>query len=189
MPVIVERAVYRDTQLSGGHDSVGLTTPRTTWFLAEGATGDFFDLFVLLANPNDLAAHVDVRYLTPSGVTYTQSYVVAANSRTTIWVDAEAVNDGATGQPADPFLVTTSLSTAITSVAYVGGGGASVAAQPIVVERALWWRNGAGGALDGGGWYIQHNSPATDRAGTVWAMADGQAGTTAGDPVWWDALC
>lgn len=187
VPVIVERAVYRDTQLSGGHDSVGLTTPRTTWFLAEGATGDFFDLFVLLANPNDLAAHVDVRYLTPSGVTYTQSYVVAANSRTTIWVDAEAVNDGATGQPAGyPFLVTTSLSTAITSVAYVGGGGASVAAQPIVVERALWWRNGAGGALDGGGWYESHNSPATDRAGTVWATADGQAGTTAGDPVWWD---
>ena len=31
LPVIVERAMYRDTQLSGGHDSVGLTTPRTTW--------------------------------------------------------------------------------------------------------------------------------------------------------------
>ena len=30
-----------------GHESAGVTAPATTWFLAEGATGPFFDLFIL----------------------------------------------------------------------------------------------------------------------------------------------
>ena len=40
-----------------GHESAGVTTPSTQWFLAEGATGDFFDLFVLIANPKATPAH------------------------------------------------------------------------------------------------------------------------------------
>ena len=40
-----------------------MTAPALQWFLAEGATGRFFDLFVLLANPNATAAAVTVDYL------------------------------------------------------------------------------------------------------------------------------
>ena len=39
-----------------GHESAGVTAPATQWFLAEGATGPFFDLFVLVANPGDTDA-------------------------------------------------------------------------------------------------------------------------------------
>ncbi len=65
VPIIVERAMYRSNQgrvFNAGHESAGITTPATRWFLAEGATGPYFDLFVLLANPNgvDAQALVDV---------------------------------------------------------------------------------------------------------------------------------
>ena len=44
-------------------------SPSPRWFLAEGATGDYFDLFVLMANPTDTAATVDATYLLPDGTT------------------------------------------------------------------------------------------------------------------------
>ena len=53
-PIIVERAMYRSNQgrvFNAGHESTGVSAPATDWFLAEGATGDFFDMFVLIANP------------------------------------------------------------------------------------------------------------------------------------------
>ena len=53
-PIIVERAMYFDVPgqtFGAGHESAGITAPATEWFLAEGATGDYFDLFVLIANP------------------------------------------------------------------------------------------------------------------------------------------
>ncbi len=41
-----------DPLWKGGHESAGVTAPSTTWFLAEGATGPFFETFILLANPH-----------------------------------------------------------------------------------------------------------------------------------------
>ena len=57
-PIIVERAMYRSNQgrtFNAGHESTGVTAPATDWFLAEGATGAFFDMFVLIANPTSTA--------------------------------------------------------------------------------------------------------------------------------------
>ena len=48
--------MYRSVEgqvFAAGHASAGVTAAATSWFLAEGATGAFFDMFVLLANPND----------------------------------------------------------------------------------------------------------------------------------------
>ncbi len=56
-PIIVERALYLDLPgqtFGAGHESAGVTAPATQWFLAEGATGPYFDLFVLVANPATL---------------------------------------------------------------------------------------------------------------------------------------
>ena len=53
-PIVVERAMYLNRPgqpFAAGHGSAGVTTPATSWFLAEGATGSFFELFVLIANP------------------------------------------------------------------------------------------------------------------------------------------
>jgi hypothetical protein len=46
---------------SGGHASAGAIGPATEWFLAEGATGSFFDTFVLAANPTGQQANVTSR--------------------------------------------------------------------------------------------------------------------------------
>ena len=36
---------------AAGHGGAGVTAPALKWFLAEGATGNFFDLYVLVGNP------------------------------------------------------------------------------------------------------------------------------------------
>ncbi len=54
VPIIVERAMYFDAnnQLFGaGHASAALANPSTSWFFAEGATGPFFNMYLLIANP------------------------------------------------------------------------------------------------------------------------------------------
>ena len=46
-PIVVERAMYLNRPgqpFAAGHESAGVTAPATQWFLAEGATGPFFDL-------------------------------------------------------------------------------------------------------------------------------------------------
>ena len=60
VPIIVERAMYLDQPgraFGAGHESAGVTAPATQWFLAEGATGSFFDLFILIANPQASTGH------------------------------------------------------------------------------------------------------------------------------------
>ncbi len=55
VPIIAERAMYLNQpgqDFGAGHESAGVNAPATQWFLAEGATGEYFDLFILIANPN-----------------------------------------------------------------------------------------------------------------------------------------
>ena len=54
------------------------------WFLAEGATGGFFDTFILLSNPQTTPAQVTVRYLLDTGETVTVPKTMPANARLTI---------------------------------------------------------------------------------------------------------
>ena len=110
---------------AAGHGSAGVTAPATSWFLAEGATGPFFDLFILLANPNDQAAQVTVDYLLLDGTTYTKSYSVPANGRFTIWVDDEQIPAGSGVKPLDNVAVSSTIT--------------STNGVPIIVERTMWW--------------------------------------------------
>jgi hypothetical protein len=154
VPVIVERSMYQSTgtQVFGaGHTSAGVTAPATEWFLAEGATGDFFDLFVLVANPTPTAAAVEARYLLPDGREVVKAYTVAGHSRFNIWVDLE-----------DPALAATAVSTTLTSLNGV----------PVIAERTMWWPAAPGA----GGWTEAHNAPGTTRTATQWALADGEVG-------------
>jgi uncharacterized repeat protein (TIGR01451 family) len=156
-PFIVERAMYLSNQGRGfnaGHESAGVTAPAPRWFLAEGATGDLFDLFILVANPNDTATTVRATYLLDDGTTYSKTYAVAGNSRSNIWVDYEEVPPGSGQFP----LRSAALSTIVESLD---------PAVPIIVERAMWW--------PGTGWYEAHNSPGSTVTGTKWAVADGEA--------------
>ena len=58
-PGAAERAMYfgtpPDVLWKAGHESAGVTAPATEWFLAEGATGPYFETFILVANPGDAA--------------------------------------------------------------------------------------------------------------------------------------
>ncbi len=108
-PVTVERAMYLDLPgqpFGAGHGGAGVTEPATEWFLAEGATGPYFDLFVLIANPGTSDALLEATYLLPDGTTVVKPYTVAANSRFNIWVDREGGR-----------LTDTAVSTAIRSTA------------------------------------------------------------------------
>jgi hypothetical protein len=61
-------------------------TPRS-YFLSEGATGDFFDEDVLIANPNLVPAPVTLTFLLDGGGTFVQQQTVPAQSRVTVHVD------------------------------------------------------------------------------------------------------
>jgi hypothetical protein len=165
-PIIVERAMYRSspTQVfTAGHGSAGITNPSTEWFLAEGATGPFFDLFVLLANPHDTAATVRIDFLLSTGETFTKDYVVPANGRYTVWVDAEEIPPASGRHP---------LANVAVSVTARSTNGV-----PIIVERTMWW---PGPEYGPDFWYEAHNSAGATATGTRWALADGETGGSDG---------
>lgn len=153
LPIIVERAMYLNAsgQLFGaGHESAGINTPASEWFFAEGATGTYFDLFLLIANPSAQDAQVQATYLLPGGGSIVRNYVVSANSRFNIWVDAEA-----------PQLADTAVSTIITSTNGV----------PIIAERSMWWPGPTAAT-----WAEAHNSAGLTETGRRWALAEGEVG-------------
>jgi len=151
-PIVVERAMYRSGPrlFEAGHGAAGIPMPGERWFFAEGATGAYFDLFVLIANPGDATAEVRGTFLLPSGETVVKMYKVAPRSRFNIWVDYEDVR-----------LADTALSTVIESVNGV----------PIVAERSMWWPGDAPG-----GWHEAHASRGATDTGTLWALAEGRDG-------------
>jgi CSLREA domain-containing protein len=150
--IIVERAMYRSvgTQVFGaGHESAGVEAPATEWYFAEGATGSFFDLFFLVANPNAATSSVEARYLKPDGTVVTRTYQVAGDSRFNIWVDLEGAE-----------LADTAVATTFRALNGV----------PVIIERAMWWA----GAVSS--WYEGHNSAGATRTGEKWGLAEGETG-------------
>jgi uncharacterized repeat protein (TIGR03803 family) len=159
-PIVAERAMYftqGGVPFAAGHESAGVTAPALEWFLAEGATGSFFDLFVLLANPNPSAATVQIEYLLVGGGTLTKSYTVPGNSRATVWVDDEQVPAGSGQKP----LADVAVSMSVRSTNLV----------PIIVERTMWW---PGPAVTPNFWYEAHNSPGATATATRWLAASGE---------------
>jgi len=150
-PIIVERAMYmsRGSELwSAGIDGTGVTALGTRWFLAEGATGTFFDTFLQIANPSPVPARIHVAFQLPFGAPPVQrDYEIPALQRLTLPVEQ-----------VDPALAATSVSITITSTNAV----------PVVAERSMWW--------PGSDWYEGHATLATSTMGTAWAVADGITG-------------
>jgi len=150
-PVITERSMYfgnTPTRLwSGGHASGGNALSQQ-WYYGEGATGGFFDTFILLGNPQSVDANVTVKYLLDTGDVITVPKVVPANARLTINVE---------GEP-DPRLANAAFSTLVTSDV------------PIVSERSMYW---PGEVLP---WGEAHNSAGVNTLGTRWGLAEGRVG-------------
>jgi uncharacterized repeat protein (TIGR01451 family) len=159
-PIIVERAMYRSTPtqaFAAGHGSTGVTETAVSWFLAEGATGPFFDCFILLANPGPTPANVTINYLLSDGRTFTKSYAVPAEGRYSVWVDNEEIPGGSGVRPLENVAVSSTVTSDV----------------PIIVERTMWWP-GPGMAAEF--WTEAHNSPGATVTGTRWALAEGEVG-------------
>jgi autotransporter-associated beta strand protein len=148
-PGVAERAMYfgQNPLWTGGHESAGVTAPSTTWFLAEGATGPFFETFILLANPASSAVEATVTFLPSTGVPVVKTMAVPALGRVTLNIEGE-----------DAALANAAVATQV------------VATGPILVERAQYWPDPAPA------WYEAHNSFGVTETGTKWGLADGQVG-------------
>jgi hypothetical protein len=173
VPIIVERAMYFSRAgevFSAGHDSAGVpltevvngqtqTRNLTRWFLAEGATSSFFDMYILIANPSATDAAIKMTYLLPDGRTFVKTRSVARNSRFTLFVANETFAEAPGQHP----LSGTAVSTIVESTNNVS----------IIVERSMWWP-----ANQPTGWYEGHNSPGSTETGLAWAVAGGEQGGT-----------
>lgn len=120
VPIYVERTMYWNGR-RGGHNAGGVEAPQTTWYLAEGATNNFFSTFILLVNPNPSAVSVTVRLLSDDGPPVNFPYTVAANSRLTVPVNSL------------PQFRSANFAAVVT------------ATQPVFVERAMYWLGFEGG--------------------------------------------
>jgi uncharacterized repeat protein (TIGR01451 family) len=159
-PIIVERAMYKNTpsqSFAAGHGSSGVTAPATRWFFAEGATGPFFDCFILLANPGTAPAGVTIHYLLDDGRTFTKDYTVPAEGRLTVYLDAEEIPAGSGNRPLEVAAVSSTVESDV----------------PIIAERAMWW---PGPGMGGEVWSEAHNSPGATATSTRWALAEGEVG-------------
>jgi hypothetical protein len=80
--VVCERSMYGNNR-TWAHGSIGATTPAPTWYLAEGATDGGMETWVLVQNPGDTEASVDITFMTPSGpVVGPQDFILAPGRRT-----------------------------------------------------------------------------------------------------------
>ena len=80
--VIAERAEYWGNRREA-HDSIGVSEPAKTWYLAEGCTAPGFTTWILVQNPNDSPTDVKLTYMTPSGPVDGPAETLVPNSRKT----------------------------------------------------------------------------------------------------------
>jgi hypothetical protein len=127
-PIRAERAMYVSFD---GDDVAGITAPNRTWLFAEGSTQSPFQTWLLLQNPNNVAATATITYfLLGGGTPATQTLSLPPISRTSVFVNQVLPN--------------AAFSSRVDSD------------QPIVVERAMYRFPGNAATADAG-----LNAPAT----------------------------
>jgi hypothetical protein len=148
-PGMAERAMYfgNNPVLSGGHAAAGAPGLSNTWSFAEGATGPFFDTFLLLANPSASPVTVNLLFQPEGGVALFREKTIEPNSRLTVNPEVE-----------DPSLASVAVATQVT------------ASAPIVAERAQYW------PFSADRWYEAHASVGQAEAASHWGLAEGRVG-------------
>jgi hypothetical protein len=136
-----------DTLGRAGLDAIEVVVPWFSSFLAEGATGDFFDYDLALANPTAASVDAELGWYPQSGAPVFQTVTLPPQSRRTIRVD-EVTGLGAAA-----------MSTRV---------GTTTA--PILVERTMRWGTAPGPQ------YGAHGDRATAGAARTWYFAEGAQG-------------
>lgn len=122
--------------------------PTVQWYLAEGATGSYFEEDILIGNPNATAADIRITFLrSDGGSTVVDTFTMAPSSRRTVRVNAIA---------------------GLENVGAVSAVVESTNGQSIVVERTMYWANGE---KRGG-----HTSEAVAGPAEKWYLAEGATG-------------
>ncbi len=86
--IVAERAMYFSyAGHDGGHDSVGAPGLSPSWYFAEGYTGSEFDTYILLQNPQDEIAGVDLSFMLEDGSEVPLHVDIPAYTRYTVHVD------------------------------------------------------------------------------------------------------
>src|SRR5450830_674475 len=130
-PIIAESDMYWNNGTGEAcHDSIGMDSPHTTFYLPDGQSSDGRETWTLVQNTNDTDVQVDISYLTPDGQgNVTKTETVGANSRRTFNMLSHS---GIAGRAA--IMVT-----------------CKTTGKKIMVERAMYWNNrGAGTDTIGG---------------------------------------
>jgi hypothetical protein len=168
-PIIVERAMYLDDgtgprpRLYAGHEAAAILEPRTRWFFAEGATGPFFDTYLLVLNQEPVPVDLRFTFLRQNLPDVSVTRQVAANSRNTFHLDV--LSEGGT------FVVPNE------------GGVSSIvevltAGRAVIAERAMWWPGPKYATLGPSNpqplWEEAHVSAGATRTSTLWAVADAE---------------
>ena len=83
--IVSERSMYWGNR--GGHCSSGSVLPKSTWYFAEGATGDNYTEWLLLQNPNDRSVTCRFSFIGSLGFLGTSEVTISANSRGTYLVN------------------------------------------------------------------------------------------------------
>lgn len=148
-PLIVEQSTFWDATSYGSHGAAAIEGARNRFLFSEGSQG-FFETFLLLANPNGVAADVTVSFLREGNIPLSKPFTLEPNSRTSI--SAGTI----------PELVNSSFSIVVDSN------------LPIVAERSMYFGKPEFGTrtFEGG-----HDSPGVSLATTEWNFAEGASGT------------
>ncbi len=139
--VVCERAMYGDGR-AWAHDSLGTSVTSQEWFLAEGCTAGGMETWVLVQNPNDFEAVVNIEFHTDNGHMAPpdlQQVHIPARSRRSF-----KVNDWVT-------------SYGVSTHVWCGSGG-------VVCERAMygegraWAHDSLGASRASDTWYLAEGS-------------------------------
>ncbi|MBC7230527.1 MAG: hypothetical protein H5T74_09095 [Actinobacteria bacterium] len=145
--VVCERAVYYTPEgyatREVGHDSIGVVSPSTTWYLSEGATAGGFETWVLVQNPNLDFVNIDMKFQTGTGQVQGPVESIPARSRKSYRVD--------------DWVDTFDVSTMVTST-----GGA------VVCERAMYESPASRGVR-----LVGHDSIGATVGGREWYLPEG----------------
>jgi IPT/TIG domain len=130
-PIIAERSMYWGAGTVVGeacHDSIGMDSPHTTFYLPDGQTSYGKETWTLIQNPNDSDVTVRIRYLTSAGTGPDWYESIPANSRSTFNMSDKGIAGRAS------ILVTS-----------------TDPSKKIMVERSMYWNSrGAGTDTIGG---------------------------------------
>ncbi|MDY6796924.1 MAG: PQQ-binding-like beta-propeller repeat protein [Actinomycetota bacterium] len=180
-PIVAERPMYFDymgleaNSWTGGHCVMGAVETSRSWYFAEGYTGEGFEEWLTLANPNADDANVAVTYLYQGEEAATENYAVAANTRRTLSVNLEA------GSGKDVSMVVESNQPILAerpmyfSYSGVWDGGSCVTGSPL---PSNYWCLAEGYTAPSFDEYICISNPGKEKATvTVTPLFGGEAGS------------